>query len=317
MRQVDIINVIRTLLQDRSHTYSQIGQALERHDIYIDKRTIQRYINKLREQSDVAVIESTTGNGREKQFQLKTTDKAKQSADVTMVHRAVRQLRSLDDDAVKKAVKLLENAFRSSLSRVSITQSQMPYIEIGEYTGPGVDISILDAVVDAIKAAMNIGFTYRGLDINAVLPLRVIEYKGRLYVVCWSNEFDRYEPYRLDGMSHLRLGKVKSNPKTFDFDEFMSTRFGLWEGDPKGSWKVVVEIADPSTADNFRERTWHPSQQITDIPGGGIRITMQCGLSPELTSWILHWMPKITIIEPQLLRDRVRAVLQQGIDSLA
>jgi predicted DNA-binding transcriptional regulator YafY len=317
MRQVDIINEIRTLLLRGSYTYDQIGKALEERDILVNKRTIQRYIDKLRQQSDVAVIASSTGTGREKQFRLKRTGKASETAAITMIHRAVRQLRTLDNDSVVKAVGLLDTAYHTSLSRVSITQSQMPYIEIGEYTGPGVDVSILDAVVDAIKAATKIRFHYRGLVMNAVLPLRVIEYKGRLYVVCWSNEFGRYEPYRLDGMSHLKLGTVERNQKTFDFDEFMSMRFGLWEGNPKGTHEVVVEIADPSTAANFRERTWHPSQQITDIPGGGIRITMHCGLSPELTSWILHWMPKITIIEPQLLRDRVREVLQQGMDSLA
>ncbi|MBU3742258.1 MAG: WYL domain-containing protein [Candidatus Kapabacteria bacterium] len=316
MRQVETMNAIRTLLLGGSHTYDQIGKALSLHGINVDKRTINRYIDELRQHADAEVVESTTGKGRQKQFGLKSTGKTSESVAIAMIHRAVRQLRSLDNASVTKAVDLLDNAFRTSLSRVSIPQSQMPYIEIGEYTGAGVDITILDSVVDAIKAAMNIRFHYRGIVTDPILPLRVIEYKGRLYVVCWSHKHSRYEPYRLDGMSHFMVYRAVRDPKTFEFDEFMSTRFGLWEGDPKGTYEVVVEITDPATADNFRERKWHPSQQITDIPGGGIRITMQCGLSPELTSWVMHWMPKVTIIQPQILRDRVRTLLQYGLNNL-
>ena len=93
----------------------------------------------------------------------------------------------------------------------------------------------------------------------------------------------------------------------------METRFGLWEGDPPVAHNVIIEIIDAATAQNFRDRKWHPSQEITNLDNGGIRISLRCGLSPELTSWILHWTPKIKVIEPQALQDKIRALHMEGL----
>jgi predicted DNA-binding transcriptional regulator YafY len=44
---------------------------------------------------------------------------------------------------------------------------------------------------------------------------------------------------------------------------------------------------------------------------------MQCGLSPELDSWILHWTPKIKVVEPPELRQRINDLHRRGLDELA
>jgi predicted DNA-binding transcriptional regulator YafY len=228
-----------------------------------------------------------------------------------IVERAIRQLAAIDtSDNVRAAVELLSKAQPLTSGSVLLAEQDMPYIEIGDYQGGGIDIDVLQSLVDAIQSKQLIRFLYRGNRRGEKLPLRILEYKGLLYVIVWTAEHQRYEPYRVDGITDVLPSQTTAPHKTFDFDEFMSTRFGLWEGSPPETRTVVVDICDPLTALNFKERRWHPSQVITDLPDGGVRITMRCGLSPELTSWILHWTPKIQVVEPYDLRVTVAELRQ-------
>jgi hypothetical protein len=48
-----------------------------------------------------------------------------------------------------------------------------------------------------------------------------------------------------------------------------------------GDHEVVIEF-EPWAADVVRGRQWHSSQQVTDLPGGGSRMTMRLSCLEEV-----------------------------------
>lgn len=306
-------SLLRRYLERVYRTHAQIERHLLGHGFTASSRTIARDIAALREEFHDVWEEQVSAIGTQKMFRIKRREKTRAEALAPfIIRRAIRQLRQLDDAAAQDAVVLLSDAHPASTEAGVFTPSELPYITIGEYTGVGLDVSILHALVDAIQGQHVIQFKYRGRGRSSKLPQRMLEYHGVVYVIVWSAVHKRYEPYRVDGITDIVRRREKIY-HTFNFRDFMHTRFGLWEG---AHAEVIIEISDPLTAANFRERRWHNTQEITDLPEGGIRITMQCGMSPELVSLILHWTPKITVVSPPELKEMVRAKLQEGLDTL-
>ena len=312
MSRHDAIHIMRNLLEAQARTLQEIMTHLSDEGYAVDERTVRRHLRTLKSESGVHWQEGTSTIGRRKWYRIATPhSRSQQVLAPFIVERAIRQLAAIDtSDNVRAAVELLSKAQPLTSGSVLLAEQDMPYIEIGDYQGGGIDIDVLQSLVDAIQSKQLIRFLYRGNRRGEKLPLRILEYKGLLYVIVWAAEHQRYEPYRVDGITDVLPSQTTAPHKTFDFDEFMSTRFGLWEGSPPETRTVVVDICDPLTALNFKERRWHPSQVITDLPDGGVRITMRCGLSPELTSWILHWTPKIQVVEPYDLRVTVAELRQ-------
>lgn len=313
MSRLHRTEAIRTILET-AHTYTEILDQLVQDGYKASFRTIQRDVETLKERYPERWVEGTSEDGRKKWFRIKpATASAKHAMKDLTVLRVVRQLRDLDDDRIETAITLLANSYPGATPGVAMTEQEMPFIEIGEHEADDINLDVLQDVVTAIQQGYLIHLTYDNNVRKDKLPLRLLEYKGRLYLIAWSSTRKRYEPYRLDRLTAVVRSDSPAVNKRFHFNDFMETRFGLWEGDPPVAHNVVVEITEEATAQNFRDRKWHPSQTITNLDNGGIRISMRCGLSPELTSWILHWTPKIKVIEPQELKDKIRALHMEGL----
>jgi len=67
---------------------------------------------------------------------------------------------------------------------------------------------------------------------------------------------------------------------------------------------------DAWAADVFRNRRWHPSQQVIDLPGGAMRVSFHLDNLEEVEQWVLSWGTHATVVRPKALVDRVRATAQ-------
>jgi len=55
-----------------------------------------------------------------------------------------------------------------------------------------------------------------------------------------------------------------------------------------------------------RERKWHRSQELTDLPGGGVRLHLRLNNLAEVERWILSWGTHATVERPERLRETLR-----------
>lgn len=74
----------------------------------------------------------------------------------------------------------------------------------------------------------------------------------------------------------------------------------------------VVLRFRPDQAPYVRERLWHPSQKLTDLPDGGVELRFRAGGPFEIRRWTLSWGEAVEVMSPQELRKAVKQVLSSA-----
>ena len=72
----------------------------------------------------------------------------------------------------------------------------------------------------------------------------------------------------------------------------------------EGNYHVVIRF-DPAVADQVRERDWHETQQMRDLPSGGLEVRLRLGALAEVERWVLGWGASAEVLGPAELRKRI------------
>ena len=110
--------------------------------------------------------------------------------------------------------------------------------------------------------------------------------------------------FAMDRIKNLQMTDESFEvPDDFDIDEFMKSSFGVFHGEPV---KVRVWFA-ADIAEYIREKIWHETQNIEPLSGGAIIFEAEVAGIAEIKFWILKWGAKARVIEPESLREAIRA----------
>jgi predicted DNA-binding transcriptional regulator YafY len=135
-------------------------------------------------------------------------------------------------------------------------------------------------------------------------PYAMVLYKDAIYAVGRHMASDEIRTFALDRMSDAEFSTTDrfELPVDFHIDSWFQGQFGIWRG--KDKVRVVIDFA-PKVADYVRSRRIHPSQKVSSLRGGGVRLTMLIGDTTEVASWILGFGETARVVEPEALRTRV------------
>ena len=139
-------------------------------------------------------------------------------------------------------------------------------------------------------------------------PYRLWYASGGLYLAAHCHLRDAV---RLFAVERIRTCTLTDHafqlPLHFDLEAYMGDALRVMRGTP-----VAVELLfDKATAAWVKDRTWHASQRTTLQPAGRLRMTLRVAATPELVGWILGFGGGVTILQPQDLKDAVRAAAEQ------
>ncbi len=102
---------------------------------------------------------------------------------------------------------------------------------------------------------------------------------------------------RLRSVIHSEL-EFQIDPE-FDPQKCRQDAFGVSQENPI---EIVLRFRSDQ-APYVRERLWHPSQEIADLPGGKLQLTFRAGGPFEIRRWILGWGDAVEVISPETLRS--------------
>ncbi|HZZ83221.1 MAG TPA: WYL domain-containing protein [Anaeromyxobacteraceae bacterium] len=139
-----------------------------------------------------------------------------------------------------------------------------------------------------------------------VLPLRLFAHDRAVYLLCKFQGHRQVGTLNLHRLEHLevtaREGKV---PAGFDPAKWAESAFGIFPGEKPT--RYVLRFA-PEVAPFIRERVWHPSQELSELRGGGVELRFTCGESYEVTSWVAGWREWAEVVAPRSLRAELGAL---------
>jgi len=110
------------------------------------------------------------------------------------------------------------------------------------------------------------------------------------------------------------LDTLYTVPPDFDANAYLGDAWGLMRGAATAA-ETVVLLFEPEAGRWVAEEQWHHSQQSETLPGGCVRVTFHVGVTPEMVSWLLYYGPRVRVVEPGWLAERVREEHRKAVEA--
>ena len=102
-------------------------------------------------------------------------------------------------------------------------------------------------------------------------------------------------------------------PDDFDPDAWLANSWGIWSSEGTPTVRIRLRF-DASIAHRVREAVWHRSQELTELPGGGVELAVAVAGIVEIQPWILSWGGDAEVLEPADLRDAIAASVRRAAE---
>jgi predicted DNA-binding transcriptional regulator YafY len=168
----------------------------------------------------------------------------------------------------------------------------------------------VDALLGAILAHRRVRMRYYSFASQQVKdylvePYRVAYAQGTLYLFAFVPQYGEMRTFAAQ-----RIREVAVLEETFDPREASTAVFpdslSVYSGSPE---HVVIDFS-AAEAPYIRERDWHPSQQLTDRPDGGLRLALDVVIDWGLEAWILSFGDSARAVAPPSLVARLTERLE-------
>jgi predicted DNA-binding transcriptional regulator YafY len=142
-------------------------------------------------------------------------------------------------------------------------------------------------------------------------PYHLFNAKGEWYLI------GRDRLHR--GVRQFHVGRIESwqvldrrflRDPQFSIEAWLRSAFQM----QAGARATTVRIRfDENQAPYIRERRWHDTQKIEDLPDGGLILQFTTAALDEVKRWVLQYGEHAEVLEPEELREMVkRAVTRMG-----
>jgi predicted DNA-binding transcriptional regulator YafY len=99
--------------------------------------------------------------------------------------------------------------------------------------------------------------------------------------------------------------------QAFDFERYRRECFGI-------VWEKPMDITirfSALQAPYIRERIWHATQRLCELPDGRLDLSFRAGGTFEIVRWVLGWGEAAEVVSPEALRRQVADTLSRAAKS--
>ena len=172
------------------------------------------------------------------------------------------------------------------------------------------DLTAFNALSGAVLKLHEVEFDYRkpgsaAPERRRVRPYHLANRENLWYLIAHDLERNALRTYALPRITTVTVTKQHfEKPDDFTPEKFFANALGVLGGD--GNFTVVIRFKSDA-ADLIREREWHESQEMRELRGGGLELTLRLGALAEIERWVLGWGASAEVVKPAALRDKIRA----------
>ncbi|MES2692385.1 MAG: WYL domain-containing protein [Verrucomicrobiota bacterium] len=174
------------------------------------------------------------------------------------------------------------------------------------------DAEVFNHLSRAVHHHLEIEFDYRKPgDLNTALrrvrPYHLANRDNLWYLVAFDIARGALRTFAVPRITHVTVSDTTfTRPADFSPEKFFANALGVLGGDR--DYRVVIRFT-PAVADRVREREWHESQKLREISDGGLELTLQLGALPEIERWVLRWGADAQVLQPKVLRERLKQIV--------
>lgn len=223
----------------------------------------------------------------------------------------------LHDDVLSVLAKLEQRMSEKERAEHAALGEQFVYMpDHGTKSYEGKE-DIIDAIQTGIITRKVVRYRYadarRRVRAGYLAPFRMVMYRHGLYVIggrieepdsdVTSAPLGMFAVERFSEAEHLRAHEFQF-PADAPVREVLHGAFGPHLPDASGGHDVVVEFS-AEKAHLVSSREWHPTQHVTTLASGRIRLAFRAPSLAPIVSWVLEWGPHARAIAPNALVDQV------------
>jgi len=146
---------------------------------------------------------------------------------------------------------------------------------------------------------------------RAVSPQRLVHYRDAWYLDTWDDESAELRTFSMDRVSRPKVLPAQArNISEAELDDHFASGYGIFGG--KADKTAVLQFTS-ARARWVAEEEWHPRQDGKRLADGTYELRIPYRDHRELAMDILRHGPHVRVIEPQSLRDEVKAQLAQAL----
>ena len=151
-------------------------------------------------------------------------------------------------------------------------------------------------------------------DTREIDPYHLTLHNGGLYLVAHCHLRDALRIFAVERMRSVELTRGHFDvPGSFNAGKYLAGAWGMLQGE----LVTVRVIFARGLAPYIRERLWHPSQKLRDLPDGRVEVTLLVADTLEVRRWILGYGVQAEVVAPEGLREALRAEAEALASSLA
>jgi len=217
-------------------------------------------------------------------------------------------------DSIESLFRKVRTAFTPETLRYLENISGRLTISIGTPKNFSGSKEVIKTLSEATAKKRRVEILYRAISTGQeskrkVDPYQVWVMKGGFYLIGLCHLRNAVRTFAMDRIKSLRvLDEPFHFPKDFNLEDYIQTAFHVMRGTPE---RIKVRFS-PGAAHVVRERIWHPTQEIRDIEGGGLDLSVVVPINYEIVSWILGFGSAAEVLKPVSLRRRISEELQQA-----
>jgi len=171
------------------------------------------------------------------------------------------------------------------------------------------DLAVFNALSGSVLRQEEISFDYRKPEDSKksrrrVRPYHLANRENSWYLIGFDLERQALRTFALPRIGGVVVARETfERPADFSPEKFFANALGVLGG--SGDYRVVIRFA-AKVAERVREREWHESQDMRDLPGGRLELRLRLGALSEVEQWVLGWGAAAEVVAPAELRTNMR-----------
>ncbi len=223
-----------------------------------------------------------------------------------------------------------EAPLRSACAKIAAAMSERISVDINDlasrvfFKGESiceVHPSVFEVVGLAVRECRELAFNYRKLGADTEEARRIHPYhlgcvNNQWYVFGWDTLRQGMRTFALPRVTKAEALDISfERPTDFSIEAFLSHSLGVFSSEGK---PFLVRIVFSSWAVQIvRERAWHSSQRILELPDHRLELQLELSSLVEVERWILSFGAHARVLEPPQLVDRIQECSRAMVDLYA
>ncbi len=131
-------------------------------------------------------------------------------------------------------------------------------------------------------------------------PYHLTVFDGGFYLVGYCHWRKAERIFAVERIRELQMLALRFTvPPGFNAEEYLKHSWGIVHG----QLVPVKVVFSRAVARYIRDRLWHPSQKLRELPDGRLEVSFRVADTLELRRWILGYGPEAEVMEPVAMRE--------------